>query len=165
MKPVRYLAILLLPFAAASCGMNPTDHNIPGTLNLEREEFGPDHHLYLHHTIMLEEEFNEAFGMVADRKVELTAAEAELLMQEGASKKKSSSTPWKQRVYPKDQWHKVNVFDLSGIEPKERATRPSWTSDKEHAQRCHKPLRQREIYRLGPDGKVTKSYKRAGTVI
>lgn len=166
MKPVHYVAILLLPFAVASCGMNPSNHQIPTKINIERDELGPDHSLYQHHDIMLKEDFNEAFGMVADVPVELTAAESEGLMQEGQSKKKPTDNgSWKQRVYPQDQWQRVNVFDLSGIEPKEGATRPSWSGDADNAKRCIKPLRERKIWRLGPDGKVTQSYRRPGTAI
>ena len=167
MKPVHYLACFLLPFAVASCGANPTGHQIPTEINVQRDVLGPDHSLYQHHDIMLEkDEFNEAFGLVGDQKVQLIGLEAELLMQEKQSKKKSSeNTRWKQRVYPKSHWQKVNVFDISGIEPKESATRPSWTGERVPPQRCIKPLRERKIHRLAPDGKLIKSYRRPGSAI
>lgn len=168
MKLVPNLAILILPFAVASCDMSPVDHQIPTEINVERDAFGPDHSLYQHHDIMLgDDEFNEAFGMVDLPVVELTDSAAEALMQDGQSKKNSTepAKDWKQRVFPRAHWTKVTVFDLSGIEPKPSATRPSWTGERVGPNRCQKPLRERKIYRLGPDGKLVRSYRRPGSAI
>ncbi|MBC8406595.1 MAG: hypothetical protein H8E15_15345 [Planctomycetes bacterium] len=169
MKPVQYLACLILPFAAFSCGMKPVDHQIPTKINVERERASTRHSLYQHHDIMLGgEKFNDAFGMVADAKVLINGYEALLLQEPTPAETKqegnTATSEWKKRVYPKSQWTRTTVFEISGVDPKQNATRPCWTGDPEVKQRCQKPLRQREISRIGPDGKVTRSYRRPGSV-
>jgi len=149
--------------------MEPVDHQIPTKINVDREKGSTRHSLYQHHDIMLGgSEFNEAFGMVPDVKFVIDGKEALLLQEATPAESKQegqvTASEWKKRVYPKSQWARTNVFEISGVDPKQGATRPCWTGDPEVKQRCHKPLREREISRIGADGKVTRSYRRPGSV-
>ncbi len=161
--------------------MDPVGHQIPTKVNVDRENGSTKNNLYQHHDIMLGgPEFNDAFGIIPaksqvdDDKAGLIAKsqvdddEAELIAKPASMKQdpepQVTAGEWKRRVYPESQWARTTVFDISGVDPKQSASRPSWTGDPEGGQPCQKPLRKREISRIGPDGKVTRSYRRPGSV-
>ncbi len=68
-KPVKYLFGLLILVALAGC--TGAEHHNAGELNVQDEEFGPDHSLYRHHDIMLGGDKESIFGVVDDGAREL----------------------------------------------------------------------------------------------
>ena len=174
MNSVKYFAGLLFLFALIGCSL--AEHRIPTRINVEREGLGPKHSLYQHHDIMLlskRDGGNDASDSIPDATAPDAEEEPVAVAQtdEGnADLAKDPNPPlldaelWRKRVYPKEQLDRANVFDLAQVPPKIHATRPAWPEEGKSALSCQKPLMQREITRLGEDGKLTRSYRKPGSV-
>ena len=174
MNSVKYFAGLLSLFALIGCAQ--AEHHVPTRINVERDKLGPKHSLYQHHDIMLSRKRdggNDASDSIPDATARDAEEEPVAAIQpdeEGSDLAKDSNPPlldaelWRKRVYPEEQRDRANVFDLAQIPPKIHATRPAWPEEGKSAFPRQKPLMQREITRLGEDGKLTRSYRKLGSV-
>lgn len=178
----------LLPFAIlalfmGSCGV--AEHRAHNSINVQRENFGPDHSLYRHHDIMLDlnNKKPDMFGLVEEGPRVLDQA---LLSQEpevaSASKAQEQKplarqvslrlTPndeaslWRTRVLEARHQKSSLIFDRAGIRPKLSATRPASIDAADQVDPpCQKPLRRRAIHRLNGSGEIERTYKAKGSVI
>lgn len=182
--------ILALALVAPSCGS--AEHVAPNSLNVEKEPSSPNNSLYRHHDIMLEmKKTTEVFGLVdsgptyvqefnasaQEPSKEATPVEAKLARAEApvrpesasalAASKLSADQLWRVRVFEPQNVSKPIVFDHAGIAPKIGAARPAILADKPKPvlRSMHKPLRKRELTRLGADGQLIRTHKKPGSVI
>jgi hypothetical protein len=182
--------IFALALVAPSCGS--AEHVAPNSLNVQKETASPNNSLYRHHDIMLEmRKTTEVFGLVDSGPsfmqgfvapaqepsedavpVEAKLARAEMPVRPEVASASATSTLsadqlWRVRVFEPQNVSKPIVFDHAGIAPKIGAARPAILADKPSPviRSMHKPLRKRELTRLGADGQLIRTHKKPGSVI